>query len=56
MGCESCAYYIYDEDYDEYYCSADGDEDEWAHFVQGHYKSCPFWRNGDEYAVVRHQM
>ncbi|MCR4751686.1 MAG: DUF6472 family protein, partial [Eubacterium sp.] len=20
------------------------------------YKRCPFWRNGDEYAVVRHQM
>ena len=56
MNCEECAYYIYDEDYDEYYCSADMDEDDYGRLVQGHYKTCPYWRSGDEYAVVRHQM
>lgn len=56
MNCDDCAFYIYDEDYDEYYCSADMDEDDYSRLITGQYKSCPLWRNGDEYAVVRHQM
>ena len=56
MNCEDCLYYAYDEDYEDYFCSADMDEDDYARLMQGHYKQCPFWRNGDEYAVVRHQM
>ena len=56
MNCETCAYYIYDEEYDAYYCSADMDEDDYARLMQGGRKQCTFWRNGDEYAVVRHQM
>ncbi len=54
--CESCAFYVYDEEYDEYICEADIDEDDYARLLSGHYKACPFYRNGDEYAVVRHQM
>ena len=27
--CESCWYYDYDEEYDEYYCMQDLDEDEY---------------------------
>ena len=34
----------------------DLDEDDMARFMEGHYKSCPYYRNGDEYAVVRHQI
>lgn len=56
MNCDDCAFYVYDEDYDEYYCSADMDEDDYSRLITGQYKSCPLWRNGDEYAVVRHQM
>jgi len=56
MNCEGCLYYIYDEDYEEYICSADMDEDDYARLMQSNSKQCPFWRNGDEYAVVRHQM
>ncbi len=56
MDCETCAFYAYDEDYEEYYCTAEMDEDDYGRLMQGHYKSCPFWRNGDEYAVVRHQI
>ena len=26
--CDDCAYYAYDEEYDEYYCTADMDEDD----------------------------
>ncbi len=54
--CETCAYYVYDEEYDEYICDVDMDEDDTARLLNGHYKECPFWRNGDEYDTVRHQM
>ena len=56
MNCETCAYYEYDEEFEDYYCSADMDEDEYARLLMSGGKSCPLWRNGDEYAVVRHQI
>ena len=55
--CETCVYYVYDEEYDEYICEAEMDEDDWARLMEDRAdRTCPFWRNGDEYAVVRHQM
>ena len=56
MGCEDCLFYEFDEDFQEYICTADMDEDDYARMMQETHKQCPFWRNGDEYAVVRHQM
>ena len=35
---------------------ADMDEDDFYHFMLQDRRTCPFYRNGDEYAVVRHQM
>jgi hypothetical protein len=55
-SCDTCAYYAYDDDDECYYCEADMDEDDMVRLMEGHYKSCPFYRNGDEYAVVRHQL
>ena len=54
--CDFCAYNEYDEDDEEYYCSVNMDEDDMARFVQSSYKRRPFYRSGDEYRVVRHQM
>ena len=55
--CDTCAYLEYDEDDEEYYCSVDMDEDDWAKQAYGDVKqSCPFYRDGDEYKVVRHQL
>ena len=54
MNCESCVYYEYDEEFDDYYCSVDMDEDDYARSLQ--YQQCPFWRDGDEYKVVRKQL
>lgn len=54
--CESCAFYAYDEEYEEYYCTVNLDEDEYYRFITNHRSSCPHYRNGDDYAVVRHQM
>ncbi|MBQ6384671.1 MAG: hypothetical protein IJJ38_00685 [Lachnospiraceae bacterium] len=56
MNCEDCLYYTYDEYIEDYVCSADMDEDDYARLMQNRRERCPFWRNGDEYAVVRHQM
>ncbi len=54
--CDECAYFEYDEDDEEYVCLADMDEDDYFRMLSGGTKDCPFFRNGDEYAVVRHQM
>ena len=51
-----CANYTYDEECDEYYCDVNLDEDEYYRFVSSDYKECPYYRSGDEYKVVRHQM
>lgn len=54
--CDTCAYYAYDEEFEEYYCTVDMDEDDASREFTGQRDSCPYYRNGDEYAVVRHQM
>lgn len=56
MNCETCANYVYDEEEEEYYCAVDMDEDDAAGSVRGKHWECPYWRDGDEYKVVRHQM
>ena len=38
--CTQCAFYIYDDYY---------------RISEGHYKVCPYYRNGDEYLIVRKQ-
>ncbi|MCQ2538050.1 MAG: DUF6472 family protein [Lachnospiraceae bacterium] len=55
--CDTCAYLMYDEEFDEYYCTVDMDEDDASReFQDSKRSSCPYYRNGDEYAVVKHQM
>lgn len=54
--CDTCTYNEYDEEEDACFCSADMDEDDFYHFMLQDRRTCPFYRNGDEYAVVRHQM
>lgn len=55
-SCDMCAYYTWDEDYEYYVCEMDLDEDEAYRFMTSNSFSCPYYRNGDEYMVVRHQM
>lgn len=55
MKCDTCAYYIFDEDYDDYVCSVDMDEDDLGRLMTGTVKSCPFYRDGDEYKIVKKQ-
>lgn len=56
MQCESCVYYVYDEELDCYSCLVELDEDEYGRFLRGECCSCPYYRLDDEYGVVRHQM
>ena len=53
--CTQCAYLIYDEEYEEYICDVQMDEDDYYRILQSRYKQCPYYRNGDEYRVVRRQ-
>ena len=54
--CDSCIYYEYDENDEAYYCTVDMDEDDYGRLVSQGFSSCPYFRDGDEYKVVRHQM
>ena len=53
--CESCVYYSYDEDYDDYICEMDLDEDEMVRFLTNQSSQCPSGRPGDEYLTARKQ-
>ncbi|MBR3041084.1 MAG: hypothetical protein IKH94_00200 [Eubacterium sp.] len=56
VSCDTCAYYFYDEEYEGYVCDINIDEDDYSKLMEGHFKECPYYTNGDEYRVVRHQM
>ncbi len=49
-------YNEYDQEDESYSCGLSLDEDEMYHFLTRRSKGCPYYRSGDEYAVVRHQM
>ncbi len=55
-NCESCEYYDYDEDIDEYVCIMSLDEDEYARFLQTGTKICPYYKFYDEYKSVQKQI
>ena len=54
--CEECCFYVYDEDDEAWFCTVNMDEDDYARLLQGQYRQCPYYRPGDEYQIVRHQM
>lgn len=54
-NCEECIYYYYDEEYDCYGCSFCLDEDEMYRFMTGKTADCPYYRQGDDYTIVRKQ-
>ncbi len=48
-------FYEYDDEYEEYICTMTLDEDEMSRFMSGYHKKCPYFKNGDEYTIVRKQ-
>ncbi len=55
-SCEYCAYYMYDDEIEEYVCDVNMDEDDFGRLMQSSFNDCPYFKDGDEYKVVRHQM
>ena len=53
-NCDGCLYYTYDSVLDEYLCTAYLDEDEFYRLTQ-RTDPCPYYRPGDDYALVRRQ-
>ncbi|MBR6407395.1 MAG: hypothetical protein IKS19_02205 [Clostridia bacterium] len=53
--CESCAYFIYDDELEEDVCSVQLDEDDYVRFVSDPHAVCPYYKYYDEYKMVRRQ-
>lgn len=54
VRCEDCEHYDADE-YGEYFCTVDLDEDEAVKFSVGGAKTCPYFKFYDEYKSVQKQ-
>jgi len=54
-SCDTCGNLQYDEDYDEYICMVNMDEDEYFRLLSSNYKECPYYQSDDEYKIVRKQ-
>ena len=53
--CDTCAYYIYDEEWECWLCDMDLDEDEYERLLHDSRAHCPYYRDGDEYKIARRQ-
>ena len=47
-SCETCAFYVYDDEYGAYLCDMNMDEDDYVRIMSDRYYQCPYYRNGDE--------
>ncbi|MBE6641317.1 MAG: hypothetical protein E7619_06995 [Ruminococcaceae bacterium] len=54
-NCESCEYYVYDEEWEEYVCSMRLDEDEMARYLNSKSQRCVYYKFYDEYKTVQKQ-
>lgn len=54
--CDTCVYFVYDDDLGEDVCMVDMDEDELLRFYDSSDRQCPYYRLDDEYGVVKHQI
>ena len=54
-SCDMCAHYAYDDEYQEYICEINLDEDEMSRFLSSSNYACPYFNLYDEYKIVRKQ-
>jgi hypothetical protein len=54
-NCENCNYFVYDEEYDNYVCTVNLDEDDLERFMSYSTFHCPHFQFQDEYKIVRKQ-
>ena len=55
-NCDTCANNVYDEEYEEYFCNVNLDEDDMVRFLSDRHFQCPYYQSDDEYRIVRKQM
>ncbi len=55
INCEDCMNFVYDEEFEEYMCIIDMDQDEIGEIMQNPARKCPFFRFGDDYTIVKKQ-
>ena len=53
--CETCWHWDYDEEFDEYHCRMDLDEDDYARVFGRPNGRCPYYQKGDAYSLARRQ-
>lgn len=53
--CEMCMYLDYDEELDEHYCSMSLDQDDMEKMTYSNKASCPYFRMGNDYTIVKKQ-
>jgi len=53
--CDYCLYLTLDEETDEDYCSLNLDQDDLAKMRYDRKASCPYFKMGDDYTIVRKQ-
>jgi len=56
-NCDTCMFLEYDEEFDDYICSAAGamDEDDVVRLQLTAGKDCRYYRPGDDYTIVHKQ-
>lgn len=54
--CDSCIFFAYDQDYEDYFCQVNMDEDDVVRLMSDKNYNCPYFQLNDEYKIVRKQM
>ncbi len=55
-SCDSCANYVFDDEYDCYECQINLDEDDMGRFLSSSAFHCPHFQFNDEYKIVNKQI
>ena len=54
-NCDTCEFYVYDDDIEDYVCNMMLDEDEMARYVSSRSRRCIYYKFYDEYKTVQRQ-
>ena len=55
-NCENCLNFIFDENFNTYYCDINLDEDEMYRFMSNSFSNCPYFQFNHEYKTVNKQI
>lgn len=55
VDCNTCSFYVYDEEYEEYSCQVNMDEDDYVRLMTQDRYACPYYQLDNEYMIARKQ-